>query len=157
MVKLPDFEDQCVIARLKTNTEKNPILYVWNIVCSAKLPSWFCVFAKSILPNRWVYIPQSTLTLQQLTKLPTPVCQNCEVHIANSPSPHHLCELPECTLKLPNFKQTSIIPCTYIVYVLQSKKLSKPRSKRSPHSSLAFTSCLRVKHFSPPTKKKAGK
>jgi len=80
----------CDFARLKTNTEKNPILYVWNIVCSAKLPSWFCVFAKSILPNRWVYIPQSTSTLQQLTKLPTPVCQNCEVHIANSPSPHHL-------------------------------------------------------------------
>jgi len=46
----------------------------------------------------------------------------------------------------------------YIVYVLHSKSLANPGGAREAHiASRAFTSCLRVKHFSPPPLKKAGK
>jgi len=153
MVKLPDFEDQCVIARLKTNTEKNPILYAWNIVCSAKLPSWFCVFAKSILQiagsiihNPLQHFNSSPSCQLQFAKIVKSTLQTHQVHIISG-EPH------ECTLKLPQ-RQANKHYSMYIVYVLQSKKLSKHRSKRSPHSSLCFYLMFKSKTFLPPLKKR---
>ncbi len=99
------------------------------------LPNPFCQIAGSIFHN----------PLQQLTKLPTPVCQNCRVHIISG-------EPPECTLKLPNFKQTALFHVYSICAAF--KKLSKPRSKRSPHSFSCFYLMFKSKTFLPtPTKK----
>ncbi len=110
------------------------------------LPSPFCQIAGSIFHNPLQHFNSSPSCQLQFAKIVKSTLQTHQVHIISG-------EPPECTLKLPQ-PQANKHYSMYIVYVLQSKKLSKHRSKRSPHSSLAFTSCLRVKHFSPPTKKR---
>lgn len=109
------------------------------------LPSPFCQIAGSIFHNPLQHFNSSPSCQLQFAKIVTSTLQTHQVRIISG-------EPPECTLKLPQL-QANKHYSMYIVYVLQSKKLSKHRSKRSPHSSLCFYLMFKSNTFLPPLKK----